>query len=61
MGVLCGQLKLNVLLLLNEIKFNAKKTFYMNAELTKLGKASERIQQDPTLSHEMDVKISSTR
>ena len=47
---------------INAIKFNAKKTFYMifnkNAKLTKLDRASERIQQDPTLSGEKITKVS---
>ena len=37
---------------INEMKFNA------NVKLTKLGKASERIQQDSTLSGEKITKVS---
>ena len=40
---------------INEMKFNA------NVKLTKLGKASERIQQDSTLSGEKITKVSELR
>jgi hypothetical protein len=49
----------------NEIKFTAKKTFYMvfnkNAKLSKLCLVSERIQPDPTLCGEPTTKVSELR